>query len=293
MLLPLCVMTGLTLAQPTWENVKKFEADVGCRPTTISWYQPMLEPLNVKRVVGFSDSRITPIVYIQPEERGFDFRRMNNGVYDKNIIAFARQINRPIVLNFSPEIAEWQSYKFTNTNTPKDYVYAFQRYVKLVKQYAPIKPKFMWTANVRFNGDNIQYASYYPGNDVVDIPALTGFDWNGLNEWNGVQTFSEVFGKSYEELTKLTTKKLWISETSTLESKTDPYYKHDWIKDAYAQVCSTYTQISNITWFSIFETRASWKKEADWRVDSTKISLGAFREIFNRMIPGQPCMRKK
>src|SRR6185312_5048197 len=72
-----------------------------------------------------------------------------------------------------------------------------------------------WGPNV-FGGSAVDFTPYYPGSDVVDVLALDGYNWGSLDVW---QTYSQVFGPSYDVLAGLdATKPVMIAETASTES---------------------------------------------------------------------------
>jgi beta-mannanase len=128
--------------------------------------------------------------------------------------------------------------------------------------------RWVWSPNV---GRSTGLANLYPGGAYVDWVGLDGYNWGtsqpGRHSW---QTFSEIFGRSYDKLARMTKKPMMISETASAESGGD---KAAWIRQGLlVQVPKRFPRIRAVIWFHE-------NKEADWRVNSSKAALKAYREV--------------
>ena len=112
------------------------------------------------------------------------------------------------------------------------------------------------------------FAPYYPGSDVVDVLALDGYNWGALDVW---QTYSQVFGPSYDALANLDpVKPVMIAETASAESGGD---KAAWITSAFTREVATRTpRVAVVVWFDV-------NKETDWRVESSATGLSAYHAV--------------
>ena len=182
----------------------------------------------------------------------------------------ARAFKKPFYLRFAPEMngswAPWEAG--VNGNTPQQYVAAWRHVHDIFAAHGATNVKWVWGPNVFGGGSAVDFTPYYPGSKVVDVLALDGYNWGALDVW---QTYSQVFGSSYDVLVKLDPRKpVMIAETASTELGGD---KAAWITSAYTREIPRRTpRVKIVVWFNI-------KKETDWRVESSLASLAAYRAV--------------
>jgi len=182
----------------------------------------------------------------------------------------ARAFKKPFYLRFAPEMngswAPWEAG--VNGNTPQQYVAAWRHVHDIFAAHGATNVKWVWGPNVFGGGSAVDFTPYYPGSKVVDVLALDGYNWGALDVW---QTYSQVFGSSYDVLVKLDPRKpVMIAETASTELGGD---KAAWITSAYTKEIPRRTpRVKIVVWFNI-------KKETDWRVESSLASLAAYRTV--------------
>ncbi|MHB1845032.1 MAG: glycoside hydrolase family 26 protein [Deltaproteobacteria bacterium] len=74
------------------------------------------------------------------------------------------------------------------------------------------------------------WTGYYPGDDVVDVAAMDGYNHYRLGVWKET---SEIFGKAYDAITKITGKPMQITEMASDENPADAGWKEGWIVNAF------------------------------------------------------------
>ncbi len=122
---------------------------------------------------------------------------------------------------------------------------------------------------------NIEYVgstpleALYPGDAYVDWLGLDGYNWGTSAPGKSWQSFAQVFGATYADLTALSAKPLLIAKTASAEAGGD---KADWIADAYsARTLRQFPRIRGIIWFNE-------DKETDWRIESSASAQAAFAQ---------------
>jgi hypothetical protein len=105
---------------------------------------------------------------------------------------------------------------------------------------------------------------YYPGDRWVDWVGLDGFNWGGSIGW---RPFSEIFGGSYEELARSTSKPIVIAETGSGQTGGD---KAAWVTSALSQELPYFERVRAVVWYNAFD-------RSDFRIDSSPSALQAFR----------------
>lgn len=139
--------------------------------------------------------------------------------------------------------------------------------MRIFRQEGATKVRWVWSPNVRYN--NVSYAPLYPGDAYVDWVALDGYNWGngGSRRW---QSFSQVFGPSYKELTRLTRKPVMIGETASTGTGRP---KAAWIQRGLQEdMRSRFPRVRAVIWFDR-------NKERDWRVNSSRRSLNAYKKV--------------
>jgi beta-mannanase len=119
--------------------------------------------------------------------------------------------------------------------------------------------------------------NYYPGDEWVDWTCADGYNWGTsqtianagwTSHW---QTFDEVFSSTYARITTLApSKPFMLGEFASSELGGN---KAAWIADAASRMRTAYPQLRGFVWFN-------YKKETDWRVESSASALSAFKSAF-------------
>ncbi len=163
--------------------------------------------------------------------------------------------------------SEWAPWGVTNNGNTTESHKQFWRYVvNRFRNNGVTNVSWIWSPNVRFYGDPCSYSQIYPGDSYVDYVGLDGYNWGTTQSWSVWQSFSEVFGASYNELTSISSKNILIMEVGSAEQGGD---KAAWITSMFSDMRNKFTRIEGFTWFSI-------NKETDWRINSSDASKTAF-----------------
>jgi beta-mannanase len=265
----------------TWlSDLDAYSSRVGRVPSVVSTYRNMqYSMLNSSQLNDVAARGSVPMVTVEPWDSSsatdprFALRNIVRGDFDAWFAAgadTARAFGKPFYLRFAPEMngvwAPWEAG--ISGNTPQDYVAAWRHVHAIFAGHGAGNVRWVWGPNVFGGGSAVDFTPYYPGSDVVDVLALDGYNWGSLDVW---QTFSQVFGSSYDVLCKLDpVKPVMIAETASTESGGD---KAAWITSAFSREIATRTpRVKVVVWFDV-------NKETDWRVESSTQSLNAYRTI--------------
>jgi hypothetical protein len=171
-----------------------------------------------------------------------------------------------------------------NGNTSSEFRSAWKRVHGIFQQEGATNVRWVWSPHVNCGGCS-SLKSVYPGDAYVDWTALDGYNW-GTNYGNRWLTVAQIFGSSYDQITKplasggiAPSKPFMIAETSSAEQGGD---KAAWITDAFSTDPTTHPgSIPNrmpltkaVVWFSADKTAQG---ETNWRVDSSQKSLDAYK----------------
>ncbi len=213
-----------------------------------------------------------PLVTWEPwtlSGRGFSLRAIARGRYDGYARRAARQAaswGHPILLRFAHEMnGTWYPWgRGQDGNTPGIYKAAWRHLVRIFRSAGAANVRWVWTPNVD-GGGAYPFRQYYPGNKWVSWVGLDGFNWARRGEW---QSFTDLFGSSYDTLTRLSPRPVMIAETGSSQSGGD---KPAWVSSALGREIPRFSRIRAVVWFSDVVSGV------DFRVNSSRASLAAFR----------------
>ncbi|SEO15688.1 endoglucanase [Pseudorhodobacter antarcticus] len=119
-----------------------------------------------------------------------------DGSYDdtmRTVCAALATVDVPMTIRWAQEMDDASGQFIWSGWAPQTYVAAYQKMIKICRLAAP-KAKFMWSPL-----GNDSMASYYPGDDYVDVVGLTVFSLQPWEEaiMGRAQSFDDIFGPRY------------------------------------------------------------------------------------------------
>lgn len=204
------------------------------------------------------------------DQPAYALDRIAAGDHDAYLTRWARQVKawgRPIVLRFAHEMnGTWYPWaEGVNGNGPGDHAAAWRHVVDVFRRAKVTNVTWSWSANVPFPGST-PLAALYPGDAHVDRVGLDGYNWGTTQPWSTWQSFAEVFAPGVAELDAISGRPVHVTEVGAPEGAGGD--KAAWITDMWSWL-GAHPEVRGLTWFSL-------AKEADWRVDSSEASLGAW-----------------
>jgi mannan endo-1,4-beta-mannosidase len=265
----------------------RYSHQVGRRPVIVSlypnWSNPPFDPGMLNPI--WSRGAV-PLVTWEPWDRsgnGIPLQKIAAGRYDGYIrrsAAEAAAWGNPILLRFAHEMnGDWYPWGRQDGNTPELYVRVWRHVVGLFRQAGATNVQWVWAPNVNEEAGPLislpligggpshphPFERYFPGDAWVDWVGLDGFNWGKSGEW---QSFTEIFGSSYDSVTRLSSRPIIVTETASNERLGD---KADWIRSAFRDEIPRFPRIRAVVWFD----EAFSGVQA--RVDSSPEALQAFR----------------
>jgi mannan endo-1,4-beta-mannosidase len=245
--------------------IDRFSREVGRRPVVVSLYPKWSgPPFEAAKLGPIWSGGAVPLVTWEPwdsSQRGIPLRDIAAGRYDRYIRASAREAaawGHPILLRFAHEMnGDWYPWGRHDGNTPQLYVRVWRHLVGLFREAGAGNVEWVWTPNVdEVAGALISlpligggpthpfpFEQYFPGDAWVDWIGLDGFNWGKAGEW---QSFTEVFGSSYDTVTRLSSRPVIVTETASNERLGD---KAAWITSAYGREIPRFPRIRAVVWF--------------------------------------------
>ncbi|MHB1924111.1 MAG: glycoside hydrolase family 26 protein [Acidimicrobiales bacterium] len=260
----------------TMATVRSLQAEVGRRADYVMWYEHWAGPysaFNAADVEAAAANGSTPVITWLSDDPSrlttITDRAIAAGRYDGYIRSWAlglRSLGIPVLLRLDPEMnGNWYGWSpGVNGQTAAEYVAAFRHVHDVFAGVGARNVAFVWSPNVAYPGAT-PMESLYPGDAYVSWVGLDGYNWGTTNghQW---QTPAEVFGSSVSQLRAITRRPMLITEVASTSVGGD---KSAWI-DSFFSYLRSDPSISGFIWFDA-------SKETDWQIDSSPLTLAAFR----------------
>jgi len=279
----------------TLGRIDSFEQQVGKDVSIVMWYQPWATS-NRSRFDGSACLEVmrrgkVPMITWEPWDPGSDANlvkdptkqskyRLNaitSGRYDAYIRQWAidiRTLGGPVMLRPMHEMnGNWYPWCGTvNGNSPKEFVKAWRHIHDIFEDEGATNVTWVWSINhvsVPDHKNNV-YSVYYPGDEYVDWTSISGFNWGTTSRYSNWQPFMHWYERPIKYLKRIE-KPIIISEFGSVEKGGK---KDAWIKDAYKRVRAL-SKVRGVIYYDSIER--STTSTQDWRVNSSKASLKAFK----------------
>jgi len=245
--------------------IENFERKLNKKLEVVHWFMSWNHEWNEHLVTLASTAGRKPLISWEPHKHSM--ADIAAGKYDNYIRSWAKgsaKFGKVIYLRPFPEMnGNWTPWN----GDPESFVVAWRRMVEIFRQEGANNVVWIWAPNItdQPNSERNRMENYYPGSDYVDILAMDGYNWGTSRKWSSWKSFSEIFSEPYKRIAALGNQEIWITEMSSAEIGGN---KGLWIKDMFEQ--NKFQRLSTIIWFDE-------NKEVDWRVQSSKGSLEAFR----------------
>jgi hypothetical protein len=207
----------------------------------------------------------------KPQPR-YSLDRIEAGDHDDYIRSWARQIatwGHPLWLRFAHEMnGDWYPWGMgVDGNTPEQYRAAWRRVHHIFEEAGARNVVWVWSPNITYRqGTLYPLAGLYPGDDVVDVLAMDGYNW-GDNRDHRWKWPGEVFDETMDQLRRTARKPIVIAETGCAEQGGD---KAEWIERFFGWLDRN-EDLAGFVWFNL-------DAEEDWRITTSRAARRAFAE---------------
>ncbi|MGL4306496.1 MAG: glycoside hydrolase family 26 protein [Mycobacteriaceae bacterium] len=274
----------LGLASPSLPTVDKSVSDFtaasrGRNPDILLWYNDFRQYLDMNTIRALPEN-VTPLItwepfdhtvagVVQPE---FALARIAEGAHDEYLLHWAQDLNdlgRTIILRFAHEAnGNWYPWsEQVNGNSAGEYVQAWKHVREVFDKVGVPNVRWMWAPNVVYLGST-PISDIYPGDQLVDVVGIDGYNWGTSKTGKQWQSPTEIFSDTVAQVRELTDHRLMLSEVSSTESGGD---KAQWMKEFSSYLQHT-PEISGFIWFD-------FNKETDWRVTSSVSATIAYSDM--------------
>lgn len=155
-------------------------------------------------------------------------------------------------------------------NTPELYIEAWRHMHDIFADEGATKVRWVWSPMAYDDEpESLRFEKFYPGDDVVDVLALDGYNWGTREDgWGGWRSFDRVFRQAYRRLARVGPQPIWFAEVGSAHEGGS---KARWVREMFRRAASgRYSRLRAVVWFNI-------DKERDWRATSTKPVARAFK----------------
>jgi hypothetical protein len=210
------------------------------------------------------DSRV-PLGRPQPE---YTLASIVNGRHDAYIRRFAEAVARyggPLRLRFAQEMnGRWYPWSESqNGNSRGEFVKAWRHVRAIFAAVGATNATWIWSPVA-----GAIRAREYPGDSLVDVVGLSGFNGGTILFKKRWRPFPSVFGPPLDALHRLAPRKpVALTEIASTEHGGD---KATWIRNMFAEIRRR-PYIRAMIWFNL-------RKETDWRIESSPAARAAFAE---------------
>ena len=262
-------MMGAYVPSGVWNDLgalRALEADVG-RPFDVAhWFTSWDHAYDPVPVNDLLDGGRIPLVSWQPHHQGV--AAIAAGEHDAYVREWARGVATAPGLVYVRPFPEMNGDWVPWNGDPTAFRAAWRRVAEIFAHEGADNVRWVFGPNVtdepRTEANRLEH--YYPGDDVVDLLALSGYNWGDTKPDIGWRSFEEVFRSGYDRLTALGDQDIWLAEIASAEDGGD---KSAWVREMFQT--TRFPAIGAIVWFDE-------DKEADWRLRSRPEVTQAFRE---------------
>jgi membrane-bound metal-dependent hydrolase YbcI (DUF457 family) len=253
--------------------IDDFSAEVG-RPVSflVSYKAWSQTPFVHDQLDGIWEHGAIPTITWEPWEQSLD--GIARGDYDGYVwdaAVAAAAWDKPLMIRFGQEMnGDW----FAWGGHPNAFKAAWRHLVRVFRAAGAYKVRWVWNPYVNSRNGQLPFAPFFPGNRWVDWVGLDVINWGGLNPW---RTFGQILGRSYRDLTKLSSKPVIIAEAGSGEQGGS---KAQWLSSMLRRNIPDMPHVRAVAFWSAADPRG------DLRVDSSPASLAAVRRGLSKPLYG-------
>ncbi len=267
------VMLGAFTYGGVWKGmspVLDLETSLGRRLDIVHWFTNWQNDAYPEMVTSVAVAGRRPLISWQPHQ--VPVRDIAAGLHDDYMRSWARELAStgvPVYVRPFPEMnGDWVPWN----GDPATFRAAWRRMASVFDKAGAHNVRWVFSPNVTdgpATEDN-RMELYYPGDDVVDVLALDGYNWGTTRPWTAWRPFEEVFSSGYARITALGDQPVWFAEIASSAEGGD---KATWVSEMLSS--TAFPRLEAIVWFDEH-------KEADWRMVADQGVADAFRSALTR-----------
>lgn len=267
------------------EEVAAVAGVVGEQPSIVLAFSDFTAPPPIGGLDVVRGAGADPIVTWEPwkylggdsyDRSAFTTDSIISGAHDDYLYRWADELaawGERVYLRFAHEPnGTWYPWSPAGGTSPQAYVQVWRHVRSIFATKNVQNVRWIWAPNVVLAGE--QLADWYPGDDVVDVIGVDGYNW-GTSIPDGKWTSpKDLFGESLDQIREVAVDKpILVTEVGSAEQGGS---KPDWIKDLVDYLGGA-PNVSGFVWFD-------FNKEADWRIESSPRSAAAMTEALQKAL---------
>ena len=247
--------------------VLEVEDALGRRLDVVHWFMGFDDAYEPDLVNSVLDGGRAPMISWEPTHA--TVAAIASGAHDAYLRDWARGLRDAggaVYLRPFPEMnGNWAPWN----GDPDTLIAAWRRMAAIFDAEGATNVRWVFSPNVTDEPrtDANRMERYYPGDDVVDVLALDGYNWGDTRDWSTWTSFEDVFRAGYDRIAHIGPQPIWFAEVASAEAGGD---KAAWVADMFASAETAFPRLEALVWFDE-------RKEADWRIASRPEVLDAFR----------------
>lgn len=266
-----------------------FERMIGARVDIASYYYGFGDvfPAQPERRLSDGGRRTILLSWDMGPTRFSEWSHGQHDRYLDRIARAARNYPNPVYVRPWPEMnGDWQSFQPTpdgrrpNGGTYQQFKDAWRHVVTYLRARGASNLRWVFNPTADTYGETTPARAIWPGRRYVDVLGMDGFNWGTDEAWGRWRTFPDIFRTQYAKLTALhPTAPVWICETASKEPQAHDgapvdraHDKASWVRNMLS--FRGMPRLKALVWFQA-------KKERDWRINSSRGSLKAFRSAIH------------
>lgn len=255
--------------------IEAVESIDGTHTGVIHFFMADSESFPTSRVQAIADHGSTPLVTLEFWSIGSTgLSAISNGSKDAYLNRFAtaaRDYGGEVWVRPLHEMnGDWYPWGGpVGSNSASKFIAAWRHIHDVLEAAGATNVKLVWCPN----NDSVPYTSanaigaYWPGESYVDYAALDGYNAGNTQSWSSWRSFEDTFDTAYDKVASLTTRPIFIAETSSVESGGS---KAEWITDMFSVIRTRFPRLVGVVWFNA-------NLDSDWRFQTSASSESAFR----------------
>ncbi len=286
-------------------EISEYKSLINCDVHYLLRYMSLGDVFPVKTCSIAREQNCIPVLTLElnDSQKG-DARRDSNtngnslddildGKYDKyftefasDIVQYKDEIHIKLLHEFNSNWYVWGGYKNGGIKGgSKKVVRVWQYVVDIFTTQNANNIKWVWcphepSVDVSTEEWN-DIINYWPGDEYVDLLGIDGFNFfpeNPERSNPSFLSFGELFDETYKKMLNISNKPISIM-TGSAEFKREGIIdsKSKWIEDAFNSISTKYKNVNTMFWFNF-----KFNESANWRVDSSDITLDTFKRVLKK-----------
>ncbi|MFD5561751.1 glycoside hydrolase family 26 protein [Kitasatospora griseola] len=260
---------------PSEARTKQAVDDAGDHPTVQEYFLKWNQDFNQDSFEASYKLGAMPLLTWEPwaggdksvDQPDYRLSRIASGAHDDYVKKFARDVKKargPVVLRFAHEMNEtWYPWsEERNGNRKGDYVAAWRHVHDVFDAQGVDNVIWQWCPDTQSPG-RPPLSRFYPGDDYVD--------WMGMEAYStdSAETVGPLLNDTYDELTALSDKPIFIGETGVRPTNA----KALWIQDFFSWLID-HPRVVGFVWFQFSDSEGG---RYDWRFTTSQGARDSFR----------------